>query len=864
MPAWIRRAYRVLLRCYPKAFRDEYEVDMRRSFERMWGDSAREGPPALARLSLSVFVDTMTTALREHGSIVSQDLRVSGRALRKFPAFTAGIVGTLTLGIGATTAILSVVYAILLRPMPFPEPEQLVELVATKPLEGIASFSTSGPDFTSWRERTRAFVGMAAMTDRDVNLSDDAEPERVRGAAVTGTFWSVLRVQPIAGRTFDEADDLRGNRIVVLSDGLHRRRYGGDPGLLGRAVELNGVAHTVIGIVPGDMGFTQDVDVWMPFVADQQNRGDRQIGVVARLGAGVELGAASAELEGIAAALAREFPATNLGYSARARPLLDLAVSPALERALHVLLAAVVLLLVIACANVAHLLLTRAADRRHELAVRRALGAGTARLTRQLATEALVLAALGAIGGIALAAALVRVAQPTLAALLPRARHIALDLPVLGMALLTTVATAFIFGLLPILRVSGADVSSSLHAAGRVQSDRSLVSLRRTFVVGQFALASVLVVGAALLAQSLARMMRVDPGFRTDHLLMTGITTPTGVSGQDGRIAFFRRIVDEVRAVPGVTSAGLGWNLPLRPGAGGPGMEVAATPESVLSAGRAHWRIATPGYFSTIGIPLLRGRLFLDGEREIPNGFRAVIVSESLAARLWPNHEDPIGRQVWLGNGHVRTVVGIVGDVHQRSLAEGITPTMYMPTAWVFPATNVLLVRTAGPPADMAGAIRRTVRGIDPRQTLFDLQTMDEYVSATVAQQRLNATILGAFALLALLLGAVGVAGVVAHSVSARRPELAVRMALGGRSSRIVRDVAATGVRLCAYGLALGLGVAIVVARAAASLLFGVQPGDPTTFVFIGLVLLAVAMIACVVPALRVTRIDPAVALRGQ
>jgi predicted lysophospholipase L1 biosynthesis ABC-type transport system permease subunit len=293
-------------------------------------------------------------------------------------------------------------------------------------------------------------------------------------------------------------------------------------------------------------------------------------------------------------------------------------------------------------------------------------------------------------------------------------------------------------------------------------------------------------------------------------------------------------------------------------------MEVAAAPESVRSAGRAHWRIATPGYFSTIGIPLLRGRLFLDGEREDPKGFRAVIVSQSLAARLWPDHEDPIGRQVWLGNGHVRTVVGIVGDVHQRSLAEGITPTMYMPTAWVFPATNVLLVRTAGTPADMADAIRRAVRGVDPRQTLFDLQTMDEYVSATVAQQRLNATILGAFALLALSLGAVGVGGVVAHSVSARRPELAVRMALGGRASRIVRDVAATGIRLCVYGLVLGLVVAVVAARAAASLLFDVRPGDPATFVIVGVVLLVVAMIACLVPALRVTRIDPAVALRGQ
>jgi hypothetical protein len=293
-------------------------------------------------------------------------------------------------------------------------------------------------------------------------------------------------------------------------------------------------------------------------------------------------------------------------------------------------------------------------------------------------------------------------------------------------------------------------------------------------------------------------------------------------------------------------------------------MEIATTPESVLSAGRAHWRLATPGYFPTMGIPLLRGRLFSDAERETPGGFRAVILSDSLARRLWPAVEDPSGRQVWLGNGQARTVVGVVGDVHQTSLVDGITPTMYMPTSWVFPATHMLLVRTAVEPATLANQVRQAVRGVDPLQTLFDLQTMDEYVSATMAQSRLNATLVGAFALLGLVLGAVGVGGVVAQGVTARRSELAVRMALGGGPFRIVRDVASSGVRLCLYGLALGLGAAAVVARGASSLLFGIRPGDPATFAIVGLVLLAVAVVACILPALRVTRIDPAVALRSQ
>ncbi len=864
MSAWIRRAYALLLRCYPKAFRDEYERELRNSFDRLWREHAHQGRPALARLGVSVTLDTIFTALREHLNILWADLRVSSRALRRSPASTAGLIATLALGIGATTAMFSVVYAILLRPLPFPESDRLIELVATKPLEGITGFSASGPDFYSWREGAQSIIEMAALSERGINLADENEPERVNGMAVTGGFWSLLGVRPIAGRTFDERENSPAAlRLAVLSEALFRRRYGGGHGLLGRTIDINGSPHTVIGIVPSDMGFTQTVDVWVPFVPDRLNRGDRQITVIGRLRSGVGATQATAELESIAAALADEFPATNMGYSARARPLLDLAVPPAVERTLRFLLAAVGLLLLVACSNVAHLLLTRAAERGPELAMRRALGAGTARLTRQLATETLLVAVVGAACGVALAAGLVQLAQPTLAALLPRAQNISLDLPVLAAALLVTVATAAIFGLFPIWRVMRADVTDGLRTGGRVQSDRRHASLRRGFVVGQFAVASVLVVGAALLTQSVVRMTRVDPGFRTDHLLITGVTTPAGVTGQDARAAFFRQLVDHVSAVPGVVSAGLGWNLPLRPGAGGPGMEVSTTQEAVRSAGRAHWRIATPGYFPTMGIPLVRGRLFYEGEREIPNGFRAIIVSESLARRLWPATEEPLGQQLWLGNGQVRTVVGIVGDVYQNSLADGITPTMYMPTSWVFPATHMLLVRTAGDPANMTGAIRQAVRSLDPRQTLFDTQTMEEYVGATLAQPRLNAMLLGAFAALGLILGAVGVAGVVAQTVSSRRPELAVRLALGGRAARIVREVAVSGVRLCVYGLVLGFASAIVMARAASSLLFEVRPGDPATFAVVGIVLLAVATCACILPALRVTRIDPAIALRG-
>jgi putative ABC transport system permease protein len=862
--SWSRSLYRFLLHCYPRAFRDEYERDMRIAFDQLWRERTAGGTPALVRLSASVVRDTVATALSEHVNILWNDVRIGARSLRKAPAFTLGVVATLMLGIGATTAMFSVVYAILLRPLPLGEPDRLVELVATKPLEGITGFNVSGPDFMSWAERSRTLFDVAALSERGINLADEHEPERVEGMAVSGRFWAAVRVAPLAGRTFDEREtEPRPAAVAILSDGLHRRRYGADPNMVGRLIDVNGVPHTVLGVVPSDMGFTQSVDVWVPLSPDRSNRGDRQLEVIARLRPGIGLGEATAELQGIAASLAREFPATNAGYSARARPLLDLAVPASTGRALRMLLAAVALLLLVACANVAHLLLTRAADRRPELAMRRALGAGSVRLTRQVATEAMLLVFAGGLCGVALAFVLVRATQPTLATLLPRARDISLDLPVLATALVATLVTGLLFGLIPVWRLMRSDIADVGGVSSRVRSDRVQIRLRRGFVVGQFAIASILIAGAALLSESLVRMMRVDPGFRTDHLLLVGVTTPGGVSGQDGRVAFFKRLVDHVSDVPGVVSAAVGWNLPLRPGAGGPGMEVSATPEAVLAAGRAHWRIATPEYFPTLGIRLLRGRLFEEAEREVIGGFRAIILSETLAARLWPPSEDPLGRQVWLGNGQVRTVVGVVADVHQTTIADGVTPTMYMPTSWVFPATNTLIVRTAGPPAAMTDAIRSAVRTVDPRQTLFDMQTMEDYVSATMSATRLNATLVGAFAAVALLLGAVGVAGVVAHGVSQRRAELAVRMALGGAPVRIVRELAAGGVRLCVYGLVIGFGGAMALSRVASSLLFDVHPSDPAVVAEVGAVLLAVALLACILPASRAARIDPATALRG-
>jgi putative ABC transport system permease protein len=810
-------------------------------------------------------------ALREQRGVpwlddLVRDVGFGLRVLRRNPSFTVAAVATLALGIGLTTAMFSVVHAVLLRPLPFVEPNRLVELVATKPLESITAYDVSAPDFKSWRERTRSFTEMAALSERDFNLADEETPERVNGMAASVSLWRVLGMQPVAGRTFDPDEDSAGrHRVALVSDGLVRRRYGGDRALIGRTVHLNGMPHVIVGVVPSDMGFARDVDVWVPFVLDpRQSRGDRQLTVIARLKPGVTPVEASAELGSVAAALEREFPASNRGYNARARPLLDMAVSPEIDRALKMLLAGVALLLLVACANVANLVLARAAERGSELALRRALGAGRARLTRQFATESLLLAAVGGASGMLLAAIVVRVAQPTLAPMLPRAWSLSLDLPVLGAAVLGTATTGLAFALIPVWRAMRGDVTEALRPTGRVLSDQSHARVRRGFVVAQISLATMLVIGAALLAQSVIRLMRVEPGFRTDHLLTAGIGLSAGTyPNQESRTAFFRRLIEAVSSVTGVTAVGVVSHIPLRPGAGGPGMEVAPTQASLASARRAHWRIATSGYFQAIGIRLLRGRLFETDERETPGGFRAVIVSESLARRLWPDETDPIGRQVWLGNGQVRTVIGVVGDVHQTGLANGMTPTMYMPPSWVFLTTNVLVVRTAGEPASMASAIRDAVHRVDPQQALFNVRTMDDHLRASAARERLNATLLGAFALLALAVGSVGVAGMVAHAVAQRRPELAVRMALGARASRVMREVVSDGIRLCLYGLVIGLAGAVTLGRALSSFLFGVRPDDPTIFSVAGLTLFTVALAACCLPALRVIRIDPATELRN-
>ena len=862
----IQRLYDLLLRCYPAAFREEYGRDLRADFTRLWREERTHGKPALARLSLSVLVDTLATAAREHLGILRQDLRATRRSLVRTPAFTLGAIVTLALGIGATTAMFSVVHAVLLRPLPFPEADRLVELVETKPREGNAAYSVSAPDFSSWQERTRSFTAMAALWDRSIVLTDGIEPERVAGMAVSPNLWSVLEVTPLVGRTFDPSRDTPDDRVTLISDGLFQRRYAGDRELIGRAIHISGIPHTIIGVVPRELGFARDIDVWLPWVANSnQSRGDRQLKVIARLKPGVTLDQASSEVGGVAAALEREFPSTNQGYGARARPLLEHVVSPAIDRALLLLLAAAGLLLLVACANVANLVLTRALARGPELSLRRALGASTTRLARQVLTESLVLAAAGGACGVLAAAVAVRVSRTALVLTLPRVSELSLDVQTLAAACVATAVTGVACALVPAFRGTTGDLADGLRAGGRASFDRSHARFRQAFVVGQFCVATMLVTAAVLVAQSLQRLMDVDPGFRSDRLLVTSISLPARYANMQSRNVFYHQLIQALAVEPGVESVGMVSRTPLAPG-GGSGMEVSTTAGSAdsLQGERAHWRTATSNYFRTMGIPLVRGRLFDSEQPDKANGFRPLIVSESLARRLWPNGEDPIDRRVWLGNGQTRTVVGVVRDVHQGSLADGVIPTMYMPTSWVVTGTMALVVRTTGDPTSMARVVGDAVRRLDSEVPLFDVRTMENQIDRTTTQSRLNAGLLGAFALLALVLGLVGVASVVTHTVSMRRPELAVRMALGASASRVVREVATNGIKLCVYGVVAGLAASWAFGRAMSSLLFDVRANDPLILGGVALALFLVAVVACGLPALRVTRVDPAAVLHGE
>jgi predicted permease len=794
-----------------------------------------------------------------------RDLRLAFRALAQAPGFSLVAVATLALGLGATTALFSVVNASLLQPLPFPEPDRLAALYEISPEPARARNEAGAATFLEWRQKARGFSHLAAFTTLDYALTGGGEPESILAARVSAEAFALLGVAPVLGRAFVGEEEAEGrHRVVVLSHELWAGRFGADPAVLGRAIHLDGEPYTVVGVMPRGFRFPDARSrLWTPlaFTRDELvQRHRRMFDVVGRLAPGVSLASAQAEMSAIARGLAAAQPDTQ-GWDASVLPVREV-VSGGRERPLLVLLGAVACVLLVACANVGSLLLARAAGRRRELAIHTALGAGRTRLLRGLFAEAALLALLGGVMGVALASWSFDLLLALLPADWPRLQDPRLDGSVLAFALGATVLTALVAGLAPAVHLTLADLGAALREGGRTPgSTPARPRLRQALVVGQVAASLVLMAGAGLLAQTLWRLQRVDPGFNPHGLLAAAIYLPDTRYPDDPRqVAFFADLLERARRLPGVLSAGAVTTLPLSPMGIDHDMPFSVDGQAAPPAEEADFRIASPGYFRTLGTPLLSGREF--GERDDAAAPAVAIVNRTFAERFLAG-EPPLGRRVRLGQrGRPYEVVGVVGEVRHRSLDRAPRPELYVSYRQMQYGSMTVLLRTAGDPSALAAPLKREVLALDPGQPLTSLSTMDALLSDSLSARRFQALLLGSFAATALGLSALGLYGLLAHTVRQRTPEIGVRMALGARPADVVRLVVRGGLGLAALGVALGLAGALAATRVLDGLLFQVPTRDPVTLAASGTLLLAIALLACALPARRASRIDPARALR--
>ena len=794
-----------------------------------------------------------------------QDLRYAVRMLVKKPGFTAVAAITLALGIGANTAIFSVVNAVLLRALPFKQPEQLVRIWESNPAANLPSFSASFPNFTDWQTQNEVFEEMAAFREDGFNLTIGTEPERLTGARVTAGFFQTLGVEPAEGRMFLPAEDQAGaDRVAIVSHRMWQQRLGGDPQLIGRQLMVDGQSFTVVAVMPRGFTFPQDnTDLWIPFAPDAQ-RGERAahfLRVIARLKPGVTVERAQTDMNVIAERLEQAYPKTNTGWRLTMLPLHE-AISGQIRTTLLVLLAAVGLILLIACANVANLLLARASARGREIAIRAALGARRGRIIRQLLTESLLLALLG--GGIGLLLAvwgvdlLVSFGPDSI----PRLKEVGIDGRVLGYTLTLSLLTGSIFGLAPALQTSRADLSRALKEGGLASTGSAgRHRMGRLLVVTEIALAMMLLVGAGLLVQSFIRLQQVEPGFDAAHSLTMEINlAQSKYPKREQRAAFLQQALDRIRSLPGVEFAGATHRLPLR-GNSGAGFLIEGRPEPQPGQELSiNYRSVSPDYFQALGTPLVQGRTFTEQEAWTTAG--AVVINQAAARRHFPG-ESPLGKRVKISRGgDWLTVVGVAGDVRESGLQAEVEPGIYLPYVHSPAPSMTLVIRAGADPVSVAGGVRDQIRAVDADQAVSGIATLEQLVTTAIAQPRFNASLLLLFAAIAMLLAAVGIYGVMAYAVGQRTREIGLRLALGAQTSDVLRMILGQGVRLAVIGVVIGLIAAFMLTRLMESLLFGVGATDPLTFAVIALLLTGVALLACYIPARRATKIDPMVALR--
>jgi predicted permease len=800
-----------------------------------------------------------------------QDLRFAWRSYAKAPAFTLLVITTLALGIGASTAIFSIVNGILLKPLPFPAADRLL-WISEGNHEG-ASVSVSWRNFQDWRARAHSFDGLTLSRARSFTMTGRAQATRVTARTVTANFFQVLGVQPPVGRAFAESDDQPGAEpVTVVSHQFWRRELGSDPAALGRPIALGGRPFTIVGILPPGFRYLRPYDLFVAmgaFVSDESlnDRGNHQGFVaVARLKAGLTMDAASAEMRAIEADLARQYPDTNAGLTAIVWPLKARLVNQ--DRAtLLVLFGAVGILLLIACVNVANLLIARGAARQHELAVRAALGGSRLRLAMQLLIESTLLAAAGGALGVLLASALLRGLIAVAPEGTPRLDEVSLDSSALVFAIAAASVCGLLFGAFPAAQASGTSGQQLVIRTRATGASAGSHRLRRGLLVAEVALALILLTGAGLMIRTLGRLTGVDTGFRADHLLTMRLVLPANYEDHAKRITIVNDLIARTRALPGVVQAAVGLSLPID----GSNWNSVFVPEDkpvppshdlLPSAGMIP---VSASYFDALGTRLMHGRFFTSADRE--GTAPVVIINETLASRVWPG-EDPIGKRLKQGwperPGTWREVIGVVADVKFEGITEATTMQVYLPFAQDPSGDFTLLVRTAVDPGSMRSAVEGVVASLSRDMPVSAVRTMEELLDASIARQRMALMVLTVFALVALVLASTGLYGLVAHSVTERRHEIGVRMALGAERNDVVRLVIRHGLSMTLVGIVLGVAGAAALSKSLQGLVFGVDPMDPLTFASVVVMLLTTATLACYVPAWRATRIAPTTALRTE
>jgi putative ABC transport system permease protein len=885
------RFFRALLRLFPAEFRGDFGDDMAATFTHQRRDVLARGG---ARAALGLWWDTvrgiLTTAPREHFDLLRGDVRYALRNLRRNPAFTIVAVLALAVGIGANAAVFTIVNGVLLRALPYQNPRELVAIFEKVPVAPVPKFEFSPPDYMFIRGAAGSFTGMFAYRNQALELSGAAESQRVIGARVSPEMFGVLGVSPVLGRALTVDDDQQRAKVAVIDYGLWTRVFGRDPSVVGKTISLDRQPYTVVGVMSAGFEFPprgndrnlQPASVFLPIAFTP---GELQAWsalynqtVVARLKPGVTIERARAEVASLVPSLVAHYPPVLHGFAAGLSlpmwPFMDEIVGES-RRMILVLMGAVAIVLLIGCADVANLMLTRAGSRQRELAVRSALGASPARVVRQLLTEGFVLASIGGAAGLLLAWWTMQAMLSLVGDALPRAESVAFDRRVILFTVALSFATPLLFGVVPALRAALRSTFDALKETSHgTTASRARQRLLGSLVVAQFALALMLSVGAGLLARSFVRLLAADPGFRPQQVVTASVQLPSGryATGQQVK-AFYREAVDAVKAIPGVTAAAAGTDRPLhiqeRRGFTADSTAVQMPVANRLIA--ASWIAGS--YFEALGVSLKRGRFFTDKDGR--TDARVVVISEMLARKLWPDR-DPIGRQIKWGidvpqnRNPWMTVVGVVGDVNQSALGTDVIPQTYEPieqqpngAANFYRRVN-LIVRATGDSTAMLAAIRGAIRRLDPELPLSDPMPASDVVNESVKPQRFSMTVVGLFALVALGLAAIGIYGVLANAVAQQTHDIGVRMALGADAATVMWSVLRRALALMAIGVAIGTAGSLALTRVMAGLLYEVRPTDAATFAGSALVLAVLAVAASLIPAWRATRVDPLIALRTE